>query len=166
VPSEYDPQAVSKAEQDIRARLANKPVDLEVQRAISNIYRAATVVSRTAEREVLTKANLSWSAFIVLWVLWVWREMDPSQLAAEIGLTMGTLTGVRKGLETQGLIATTRDPDDGRRLQVALTAKGDAKMQELYPHFNGWATGMTRGLDESQVIELSQLLETIIVQPE
>ena len=106
MPRDYNPEALVEAETDIRSRLAGHAVDIEVQRTLSNLYRAATVVSRSAEREILAEKNLSWSAFTVLWVLWVWGEMDSSQLAGEVGLTLGTLTGVRKGLESQGWVAS------------------------------------------------------------
>lgn len=165
MPYEYDPDALLEAEADIRSRLEGQPVDLEVQRAISNLYRAATVVSRTAEREVLADRSLSWSAFTALFVLWVWGEMDSSRLAAEIGLTPGTLTGVRKGLEAQDLVATARDTVDGRRVLISLTASGEELIEDLYPRFDGWATRILDTLSRRQVNDLADLLQHVIVRP-
>ena len=130
MPYEYDPDALHEAEADIRNRLSGSPVDLEVQRTISNLYRAASVVSRRAEREILSDIGLSWSAFVSLWVLWVWGEMDATRLANEVGLTPGTVTGVRKGLEKQGLVENRRGEDDGRMVFVRLTAEGDRAAME------------------------------------
>ncbi len=165
MPYDYDPDALLKAESDIRSRLEGQPVDLEVERAVSNIYRAATVVSRTAEREVLTEEGLSWSGFAVLWVLWVWGEMDSSRLAAELGLTLGTLTGVRKGLETQGLVKIRRTNRDRRRMHTSLTPEGEEVIQRVFPRFNQRAGAMLGGLTGPQINELATLLQAVIVQP-
>ncbi len=165
VPYEYDPGALTEAEADIRRRLSGRPVNLEVQRTISNLYRAASVVSRRAEREILSDAGLSWSAFVSVWVLWVWGEMDATRLANEVGLTPGTVTGVRKGLEKQGHIETRRGEDDGRMVFIRLTPAGDAMFSELYPRFNAWSTNLFGDLSDTDTSRLADLLEGLIVAP-
>ncbi len=165
MPYEYDPGALTEAEADIRRRLSGRPVNLEVQRTISNLYRAASVVSRRAEREILSDAGLSWSAFVSVWVLWVWGEMDATRLANEVGLTPGTVTGVRKGLEKQGHIETRRGEDDGRMVFIRLTPAGDAMFSELYPRFNAWSTNLFGDLSDTDTSRLADLLEGLIVAP-
>ncbi len=166
MPYEYDPDALHEAEADIRNRLSGSPVDLEVQRTISNLYRAASVVSRRAEREILSDIGLSWSAFVSLWVLWVWGEMDATRLANEVGLTPGTVTGVRKGLEKQGLVENRRGEDDGRMVFVRLTAEGDRVFSELYPRFNAWSTELFGGLSAEQTSQLADLLQGVVIAPQ
>lgn len=161
----YNPDALAKAESDIRSRLEGRPVDVEAQRTISNLYRAATVMSRSAEREILADRRLSWSAFTTLWVLWVWGEMDSSRLAAEVGLTLGTLTGVRNGLEARGWVATRRDAEDGRRVQITLTEAGDIMFSELYPRFNDWSINVLGTLTAPETSQLADLLQQVIVSP-
>lgn len=166
VPYEYDPDALHEAEADIRNRLSGSPVDLEVQRTISNLYRAASVVSRRAEREILSDLGLSWSAFVSLWVLWVWGEMDATRLANEVGLTPGTVTGVRKGLEKQGLVENRRGEDDGRMVFVRLTDEGDRVFSDLYPRFNAWSTELFGGLSAEQTSQLADLLQGVVIAPQ
>lgn len=165
MPYDYNPEALSEAEADIRSRLIGEPVDIEVQRAISNLYRAATVVSRSAEREILAKDNLSWSAFVMLWVLWVWGEMDSTRLAAEVGLTPGTITGVRKGLERDGWIESRRGQDDGRRVMVKLTDDGEARFSVFYPEFNAWSAHRFGALSADDTTSLADLLQQVILAP-
>lgn len=165
MPHEFDPDALRSAEADIQRRLADRPVDIEVQRATSNLYRAASVVSRRAEREMLTPMGLSWSAFVSLWVLWVWGEMDATRLAHEVGLTPGTVTGVRKGLEKQGLVETRRADDDARRVLVRLTERGDATFNEFYPRFNAWIGDLFGDLTPEATTQLADLLERVILRP-
>lgn len=165
MPYDYNPEALREAEADIRSRLIGEPVDIEVQRAISNLYRAATVVSRSAEREILAKDGLSWSAFVTLWVLWVWGEMDSTRLAAEVGLTPGTITGVRKGLERDGWLESRRGDDDGRRVMVKLTLDGQARFSTFYPEFNAWSTSAFGALSSDDTTQLADLLQQVILNP-
>jgi len=165
VSHDYDPDALHAAEAQIARRLSGSTADIEVQRAISNIYRAATVVSRRAEREMLDGLGLSWSAFVSLWVLWVWGEMDATRLASEVGLTPGTVTGVRKGLEKDGLIASRRDSDDGRKVLIRLTEHGEQVFDDFYPKFNEWSVDIFADLSPSSTSELADLLEHVIVRP-
>lgn len=165
MPHEYNPHALSAAEADIRSRLADAPVDLEVQRAISNLYRAATAVSRTAEREILADARLSWSGFVTLWVLWVWGEMDSSRLSAEVGLTPGTVTGVRKSLERDGWVRSHRGEDDARRVMVRLTDEGEQRFDALYPAFNKWSSNLLGSLSNEKTSKLADLLEHVVLGP-
>ena len=88
------PDELVRAERDIRARIGDLPLDLAAMSAISNIYRAASTVRHHLEQKVLSDENLSWAAFTVLWVLWIWGEQETGQVAAEAGVTKGTLTGV------------------------------------------------------------------------
>ncbi|MEM9131434.1 MAG: MarR family transcriptional regulator [Actinomycetota bacterium] len=165
MPYEFDPDALREARQDIESRISGQDVDLDVEEAVSNIYRAATVLSRTAEKEIMSVEDLSWSGFSVLWVLWVWGEMDSSRLAAELGLTLGTVTGVRKGLEANGLAACRTDPDDGRRRLISLTSEGEQVIERTYPRFNRWAAELLGGLSADEVQLLAKLLRTVIVAP-
>lgn len=162
---QYDPDALRAAEEDIRRRLTGHDVDLDIQEATSNLYRAATVMSRTAEKDILADEELSWSGFTVLWVLWVWGEMGSTRLAGELGLTMGTLTGVRKGLEAQHLVSTRTDAADGRRRLISLTGDGTALIERVYPRFNTWARDLLSDLSPEEVRLLSRLLQAVIVAP-
>ena len=70
--------------------------------AVSNIYRAANAIRNHMEQKVLADEDLSWAAFTVLFVLWIWGDQQTRHLAAEAGVTKGTLTGVLKTLEKRG----------------------------------------------------------------
>ncbi len=165
LPHDYNPDALREAKADIERRLDAHDVNLEVEEATSNLYRAATVLSRTAEKEVMSDEDLSWTGFSVLWVLWVWGEMGSSRLAGELGLTLGTLTGVRKGLEGQGLVTSRTDDGDARRRLISLTESGELVIERIYPKFNQWATDLLGDLTPDEIRLLARLLQTIILAP-
>lgn len=149
------------AERDIRKRLGDRELDFDSLHAISNIYRAATAVRRRAEREVLAQHSLSWGGFTILWVLWVWGQMDTARLAAECGLAKGTLTGMLTTLERQEFVERERVETDRRRVTVALTADGLALIEGLFPRFNAYETAMSEGLSDEEKRELARLLRII-----
>jgi MarR family transcriptional regulator, organic hydroperoxide resistance regulator len=128
-----------EAERDIAARFDELGVDADIDALslVSNIYRAAAAIRRHMEQTVLTPEGLSWTAFVALWVLWIWGAMETRHLAAEAGVTKGTLTGVVDTLERRGLVTRTRSSDDRRMVSVALTAEGEALIARIYPAFNG-----------------------------
>lgn len=150
------------AEHDIQARLGDRPIDFESMHAIANIYRAAAAVRRHAERDVLAGANLSWGGFVILWVLWVWDEMETAQLAAECDLAKGTLTGMVSTLEKQGLVTRARVESDRRRVTVALTPAGEDLIEDLFPRFNQFEVRMSDGLGTDEKRELARLLRIVI----
>ena len=150
------------AEWDIRQKLGDRELDFDSLHAISNIYRAATAVRRQAEREVLARHNLSWGGFTILWVLWVWGQMDTARLASECGLAKGTLTGMLSTLERQQLVERERVETDRRKVTVALTSDGLVLIEDLFPRFNAFETAMSEGLSVEQKREMARLLRKVI----
>jgi DNA-binding MarR family transcriptional regulator len=149
------------AQRDVQAKLGDRPLDSESMHAVANIYRAAAAVRRLAERTILAEANVSWGGFTILWVLWVWGEMETAQLAAECDLTKGTLTGMVTTLEKEGIVTRERLQHDRRRVRVALTDKGEALIEDLFPRFNNFETTMTNGLTDDEKRLLAGLLGRI-----
>src|SRR5260221_5438370 len=92
--------------------------------AVSNIYRAANVIRNRLERQILAGEDLSWAAFTVLFVLWIWGEQPTRHLADQAGAAKGTLTGVLKTLEERGLTRRRAHEADGPLVTVSHEAKG------------------------------------------
>jgi len=160
-PTQGAPERLLDAERDVQRRLGDEPLDFDAFFAISNIYRAASAVRRVAERTVLATHGLSWGGFTILWVLWVWDEMETGQLAAECDLSKGTLTGMVTTLEKHGLVTRTRMDSDRRRVTVALTDDGIATIQTLFPTFNDFESQMSAGLSPGEQRELARLLRIV-----
>jgi len=150
------------AERDVQARLGERPIDFEANRAISNIYRAAAAVRRRAERGLLKEYRLSWGGFTILWVLWVWGEMETATLATECDLAKGTLTGMLTTLEKRDLVRRQRSTTDGRRVLVSATDAGLAVIEELFPRFNQLEIDLVAGLSRAESEELARLLRKVI----
>jgi len=151
-----------QAERDIRERIGDQHLDFAAMAAVSNIYRAANVVRNHMERKVLADEDLSWAAFTVLFVLWIWGEQQTRHLAVEAGVTKGTLTGVLKTLEKQGLTKRQAHDEDGRLVLVSLEPKGEAVIERLFPAFNASETQVSSALSDREKNQLAGLLRKII----
>jgi MarR family transcriptional regulator, organic hydroperoxide resistance regulator len=147
-----------RAERDIIARLGDEDIELDYEAlsVISNIYRAASAIRRRMEQEVLAPERLSWTAFVTLWVLWIWGEMEARHLAGEANVTKGTLTGVLDTLERRELVQRRRHEEDRRLVSVAITPAGEALIARIYPAFNAQESaiaGLMSGRQRRSVTE-------------
>ena len=150
------------AERAVQARIGASGVDAGSMAAISNIFRVATTVRNHMERSVLAAPDLSFTAFTVLWVLWIWGEQEARHVADESGISRGTLTGVVTTLERRGLVRRRPHPDDKRSVLVAATGDGERLMAELFPVFNAEEAKVSADLDPAQKDQLTDALRTIL----
>ncbi len=153
---------VSQAERDIRARLEGHELDFTAMSAVSNIYRAGSAVRHHMERTVLSDHDLSWVAFTVLWVLWIWGDQETGHVAEEAGVTKGTLTGVIKTLQGRRLIRRLPHRDDRRRVSIGLTGSGRRLIETVFPAFNRHEAVAVAGLTRAEQEELARLLRKVL----
>jgi|TARA_B110000263_G_scaffold69736_2_gene60707 DNA-binding MarR family transcriptional regulator len=151
-----------EAERLIGAQMAGLDLDLLSMAAVSNIFRTATAVRKHMERAVLKSHSLSWSAFVILFVLRIWGKQESRVLAAEAGVSGGTLTGVLDTLERKGLASRHPVTSDRRRVEVVLTDAGTRVVNEVMPAINSVESRVTGGLDEDEKEMLARLLRKVL----
>jgi DNA-binding MarR family transcriptional regulator len=150
------------AERDVDARIGELGIDADSMAAISNIFRVANTVRNHMERTVLAAADLSFTAFTVLWVLWIWGEQEARHVAVESGISRGTLTGVVTTLEKRRLVRRRPHPTDKRSVLVAATRQGETLMAELFPEFNAEEAKISARLTTRQKDQLADSLRSIL----
>ncbi len=164
--SSSDAGALLRAEHDVAERLAelgsDADIDFASMAAVANVFRVASAARGHLERSVLSDDGLSFTAFTVLWVLWVWGEMPTHALAVDAGITKGTLTGVVGTLERRDLVTRHRDATDGRLVRVALTPAGDELMSGLFTRFNEGERRVVAGLSRAEAAQLADLLRKVL----
>jgi DNA-binding MarR family transcriptional regulator len=126
-----------ETERQVSERLSHMTLDFQAMAVTSNLFRAASAVRNHFERTVLSQHDLSWTAFVVLWVTWIWEPIETRDIAEEGGFSKATLTGVLTTLEGRGLVEREKSPTDGRLVLVRLTDSGRTLMNGLFPEFNG-----------------------------
>jgi DNA-binding MarR family transcriptional regulator len=99
---------------------------------------------------------------VVLFVLRIWGSQESRRLAAEAGISGGTLSGVLDTLERKGLVERRAVPEDRRRVEVALTADGTKVVDEVMPAFNREEALVTGGLTDDEMASLARLLRKVL----
>jgi DNA-binding MarR family transcriptional regulator len=159
-------RTLSATEAAVSERLASMTLDMPAMAAVSNVYRAAGAIRNHFEHTVLAPYNLTWTGWVVLWVVWIWEEIETRHVAAEAGISKGTLTGVAGTLEKRGLLERRAHPDDARRVLVRLTPSGLQLMAELFPLFNKQEALVVESLSADEVQVLAAALRKIVVDLE
>ena len=127
------PHTLAETENAVAARLSGLTLDYEAMAVASNLFRAANAVRNHLERSVLQPHDLTWTAFVVLWVTWIWEPIETRQIAEEGGFSKATLSGVLTTLEGRGWVTRERRPEDGRLVLVRLTPSRQAPDEEPVP---------------------------------
>ena len=152
-----------ETERAVAQRLRGMDIDVAAMAGVSNVYRAAGAVRNHFERTVLAPHDLTWTAWVVLWVVWVWGDIETRHVAAEAGISKGTLTGVATTLENRGLLRRRTHPDDARRVVLSLTPAGTRLMKRLFPAFNQQEAFVVRTLSKNEQRVLTVALRKIVL---
>jgi DNA-binding MarR family transcriptional regulator len=155
-------RTLAETERAVSERLHGLTLDMPAMTAVQNLYRAAGAIRNHLERSVLAPHGLTWTGWVVLWVVWIWEDIEARHVAAEAGISKGTLTGVLTTLEARGLLGRRTHPDDARRVLVKLTDHGEQLMSELFPEFNAQEAVVTAPLDPHERVQLAELLRAVV----
>jgi MarR family transcriptional regulator, organic hydroperoxide resistance regulator len=157
---------LDQTERAVAQRLAGLPVDHAAMAAVGSLYRAAGVVRNHLERAVLAHHDLTWTGWVVLWVVWVWDEIETRHAASEAGISKSTLTGVVSTLEARGLVVRRTHAADGRRVVLSLTPRARTQMETLLPLFNAQEIEAVATLEPDECEALTRALRKIVMHLE
>ena len=110
------------------------------------LYAATRAVTRTYA-DLLGDLGLTYPQYLTLLALWETDEpVTVGDLGTRLRLDSGTLTPLLKRLETAGFVVRRRDPEDERRVLIALTSDGRAARERVtgVPARLVEATGLTQ----------------------
>jgi DNA-binding MarR family transcriptional regulator len=150
------------AERKVLERLGHLPLDFRAMWAVSNLFRTSAAIRRHMESKVLADDRLSWTSFVALWVLWVWGEMESRDLAAAVGISRPTSTGVVTTLERRGFVRRRKSAEDGRMVRVSLTSRGRKKIEALFPRFNAEESAVTSDLTPDEQDSMAGMLRSML----
>lgn len=142
------------------------PLDFAASAAVSSLYRAANAVRLHLTNTVLREHGLTWSGFVVLWVVWIWDGMETRRAAEAAAISKATLTGVVKNLEVRCLVTRSTSEVDRRLVNLNLTQAGKDLMKELYPVFNAAEADVMAGLSDRSRQTLTSNLRSIVTDLE
>ena len=146
----------------MRAHVESLGLDFTAAHAVSSIYRAANAVRSYVWNELLRPYDLTWTGWVVLWVVWIFDGMETRHAAEAAAISKATLTGVAKTLEARGWLERRGRTDDRRLVELHLTDAGRKLMTELYPKFNAIETKVVGRLSSRDTKAMTQNLREIV----
>ena len=111
-------------------------------------------------RKPLEKLGLTYTQYVVMMVLWEDGGMTEGDLGKKVYLDSGTLAPLLKRMEKQGVINRGRPDDNGRKLFISLTEKGEAMKEQALDvpkEMNGCID-----LSKDELKELKKLLDKAV----
>jgi MarR family transcriptional regulator, negative regulator of the multidrug operon emrRAB len=126
------------------------------------LNRASDLVTYDLEAAVHRPRGRSWSAFRLLFVVWLAGPLEPSGAARLTGMSRAAVSNLVKALVADGLLARTPDERDGRSVRLSLTAGGHAEMVDVFREHNEREAGWAGALTEAEQRILVMLLDKLI----
>lgn len=157
-----DHHTLEETERAMKDHVGKLPLDFAAANALSNLFRAANAVRNELTNRVLRRYDMTWTGFVVLWVVWIWDGMETRHVAESADISKATLTGVVKTLEGRGLIAREGDEKDRRLVRLRLTDEGTALMEQIYPEFNAVESEIISQLTERKVSTFTRTLRDVV----
>lgn len=124
------------------------------------LRRAIQVMNVLWEEEV--SHSITSPQFAALNALYTEPNLDQRTLGSRISLDRSTMADVVSRLCDRGLIRTERDPRDGRRKTIALTARGLHTVQHLIPRTHAMTDRLVGPLLPRERNELLRLLTDVV----
>ena len=121
------------------------------------LARTAKATGRAFDA-ALAEAGGSLPLWLILVSLKTGGHAMQRELAAAVGIEGPTLTHHLNRLEADGIVRRERDPGNRRIQRVALTDEGDAMFLRLAGGVRAFDRRLRRGLAESEVTVLGELL--------
>lgn len=115
----------------------------------------------------LRQGDLTPEQFWLLKRLWVRGTLRIGELAAELGVTPGSVTVACKRLERLGLVQRERGAGgDERIVTVSLTEEGRRRLMAWHEARRGYLIGLLSALGTDELATLRPLLERLVATAE
>lgn len=157
-----DRHTLEETERAMKDHVGDLPLDFAAANALSNLFRAANAVRTELTNRVLRQHDMTWTGFVVLWVVWIWDGMETRHAAESADISKATLTGVVKTLESRGLILREGDEHDRRLVRLRLTEEGVRLMEKIYPEFNAVESEIVSQLSERKISSFTRTLRDVV----
>ena len=109
------------------------PAALRLDHQLCFALYSASLAMTKLYKPLLDAIGLTYPQYLAMLVLWEQDSPTVSELGERLSLDSGTLTPLLKRMEAAGLVQRQRDPQDERRVRIALTSAGQALRAQAEP---------------------------------
>lgn len=150
----------------MRAKVGSLQIDFASSRAVSSLYRAANAARQQLTNAVLREHDITWTGWVVLWVVWIWDGLETRRAAEAAGISKATLTGVVSTLESRGWLERARGVEDRRMVNLSLTPTGLELVQSIFEKFNQVEAQLVADVPADRLAEMTAGLRQIVEKVE
>ena len=136
-------------------------LDPEAMAMVLLLHRVANSVVYDLESTVHRPAGWSWSAFRLVFALWIAGPQEPSRAAELTGMSRAAVSSLAKTLGSAGLIERSTDPLDGRVVVLGLSPAGTERLEETFRRHNQRESRWAAFLEPGELEVLNRLLGKI-----
>jgi MarR family transcriptional repressor of emrRAB len=138
--------------------------DARATRVILTLNRAASLVTYDLESSIHRPRGGSWSAFRMMFVIWLAGPMEPNVVANLAGMSRAAVSNLAKTLVARGLLRKDAAAVDGRAVTLTLTDAGLAEIRDIFREQNRRETSWASVLTDIEQDLLVMLLEKLMSQ--
>lgn len=136
-------------------------LDRQAMEMVLLLHRVANSVVYDLESRVHRPAGWSWSAFRMLFTLWVAGPRESRQVAGLSGMSRAAVSSLTKTLGAAGLVSRAPDPDDRRSVVLALTEPGTAALEAAFAQHHARETRWAGLLTPEELSTFTTLLRKL-----
>lgn len=137
-------------------------VDRPAMTMVMLLHRVANSVVYDLESTVHRPAGWSWSAFRLLFTLWVAGPNESRRVAELTGMSRAAVSSLTKTLSAAGLLARDPDPNDGRAVVLSLTEPGSQALQTTFRAHNRREAEWANLLTPDELASLNSVLTKLV----
>ncbi len=124
------------------------------------LVKQVELAIRTRLDDLVRPADLTALQYTAMTVLERQSDLTAARLARRSFVTAQSMADMVTALLDRGLVERRRDPADGRRLLLALTATGQRVLDEYRPKVAALEARMLHDLSATEAMELRRVLES------
>lgn len=145
-------------------RMADLTPDLDA-RALSlifNVVRLANRIVADIESQVHSEAGWSWAGFRIMFVTFVFGELEPREISRLSDVSRASVSSVLNTLERDGLVVRLRESHDRRLVTVRLTERGERDLLRTFVSHNQREQQWIAALSTNEADQLTALVRTML----
>jgi DNA-binding MarR family transcriptional regulator len=110
--------------------------DRQAMTLVLLLHRVANTVVYDLESTVHRPAGWSWSAFRLLFTVWVAGPQEAGRAAGLTGMSRAAVSSLAKTLDAAGLVGRAPDKRDRRSVVLSLTKPGKKRLEAAFREHN------------------------------
>jgi len=117
------------------------------------------------QREILTPFGINYAELTTLGILRTTRpapRRSPTELRSPVGQTSAGMTRILDKLESEALVRREPAPDDGRRVDIVLSRRGERLAETAFRELLRAQSPLLGGIDERAARTTTRVLDALL----